>query len=1161
MIAGTVEVEGRPVVARIEVRRRLANPRHPHGFYRTAESTERFLLAPDPEAGPAASTTSDAQGRFVVRGLPPARYDVLARSADGAWAAVRVPLDADGQRMDVSLHPAPATERLKGRLHHADGRPVRGLVVVSRAQLAVPDDDTVQEASERWGETDADGRFDLDGLATGEVHVSALLPGRYFRNLGTLTLPAPGGFEAVVDAGGGHTPGRVLDIETDLPLEGARVVWYAWLNPGRCCGVETTGADGSFHLPVPDGRTQLQVQKRGFAPWYRENMGASWDVVRLRRGSTIRGRVVGPDGRTPVSGLTVERRGPGSYWYQWSRATTDGEGRFVLEDLAPGEGALYARGGGWIPAGLREPRPFAWSNSFPKPDPNSWTVEPASTLDVELHVERGATLTGRVLDPAGRPAAAVPIFVKHDDDPEFEWTGQELPALAATGEDGAFRIEGLLPGATYELVARPQGGVPLTGEAVTRLAEEATEPLVLRPWWLDVVVVDAKTQQPLPDARVQVRVKGNIEERTWRTAPSGRARVGPLSAHDGRLVVGADGYLDADDEPEANATGAREPITVALDPALTLSGRVVHADETPAGDAVVDIGSEGSGRRGASLEHVPCRADGTFAVKVTDIDYRLRVVLVRGRERLTAEADVHGADHDVTLTLRPDPEAEPAAPPPAGEPEPVPLVLRVLDGAGRPVPTFQLSPQHDGAASADGAVRFSPPPDRDGPLKIWGAAAADGVALPLGPLDLERWPEGKPDAVTVVLPPERVLEGKTVDLEGKPVGRVTLTAIPAAEFERDFNGGNGPVHGSAASRADGTFRLGGLGDLRYRLVVEPQEGWLAPRERVEARPGAPLVITLRPAADAVVLVRLQDGRPVPGAVVTASRGGWHYLWRDGWEWRDLFAAVARTDAEGRAFLPGLDPERRHRLSVASDEGARLSFREEREDWLPAPNTVTILPLGVVRGVVEAPAHVSSWDQHILWRSAGGRWRHPFARPTPTIQESGEFEIVVPAEGTVELIAGPYLLRGPLATTRIVRAKAGDTGVTLPFESGVGLIARCEEVVEWGLMEDGTPGPNVERLVTGDGQGAEHVFTGLDPAKRYTVTAIAGDRFGRVSGVAPGGDAVVVPLAPGRTLTVRVKASGPSAQSSCGLSKAGSRCTASRTTTRSCSAGCPRGAGS
>lgn len=1129
-ITGEVLFEGRPVAAAVEVHLRLENPRFPHGFHWTSESVERMLLAPR-ETPPVAVVRTGADGRFEVLGLAPARYGVVARTDAGAWAGLHVPLYAAGQREEVHLDLRAGTERLRGRLQQRDGTPFRGFVLVSRDRLVTPDWWRLAPASQRFVETDAEGRFRFEGLSRGPARISALIPGRLLQPLDHLQLPFEGELEAVVDEVRHPVAGRVLDIETDEPVAGARVVWTAYGREGIAAGVETTDAEGAYELPAPVAVRALHVRRPGYAERYLDAMGGVGEgTIRIRPGVRITGRVVTADGVSPGAGVLIERRGPGSYWYQWTRTTTDAAGHFTLLDQTPGGGPIYARGLGWVPRGLRAKDWLACCDDLPTVDPLSWWVEPKATIDVPLEVERGASVLGRIVDVADRPVAGVPVLVTDSEDPAYSWEGATLPPTVASAADGTFQLDGLLFRSEYELSARPAGGAPLEAKVITgaRGAEAARVMLRLpAPQFLRVRVVDRRSQRAVPGARVQIILADRTDDRTWFTDVAGVARVGPIGPFSGEVDVSAEGFIDANQRPVPTATREGTEVTIAIDPALAIRGRVAWADGTPAPAAIVygaeisdDLWKTYRGKRA-------CDAEGRFVLEgVNDIDYRLAAVVWRGADRFEATQIVHGGTADVRLTLAPVPKPVPDPAPALGpkEQRPPAARLRVVDPQGRPVPRAEVTGSSRGVE--DGEAAFDSMPAAGARILVSGATAEDGMELPLGPLRLTGLPVATGSPPTVTLPAERALEGRVIGPDGSGVGRVAIRAVSESEHAFASGSPRGRVAGTAMSRPDGTFRIGQLEDLPYLLELTLLPGVLAPHAPVRGTPGTPVEIHVRSGVAVPVAVTDPDGRPAPGMTVTARARASRYTWRDGWTEEDLRAAVATTDAEGRARLEGLDPDRKYALEVEPPAPRKDVMPDRIDGWRPAALSVALKPRGVIRGrVVGAAAeHV-----YVLWRQ-GGAWGTEFV-PREAL------ELVLPVRGEVELLAGPYGLRRPLSTSRIVRARTGDAGVSVPYEPGARLRLRVSGMppgekgaVEWALVEEGAAEPAQALRWRGSStleRTGEVLFEGLDPAARYTASALGapGGLSGRATGLAAGKGAVVVPLVVGPTIRGTIRAAG------------------------------------
>lgn len=195
-----------------------------------------------------AVATSDAAGRFVLRGLPADASGVLRAELGGASGGVglaHVPAAGRGD-VDVVLGGRAA---LRGRVIDPDGAPVGSAVVGFVPSVGGSDLDGLAGASERvTARTDADGWFHMRGLPAGPGRVQLLAPAR-FAQVESVDL-APGAGQ-VCELRAEETlgvRGRVLD-DAGAPVVGCEV--SALLNrdgqPPLFHAI-ATGSDGTFEL-------------------------------------------------------------------------------------------------------------------------------------------------------------------------------------------------------------------------------------------------------------------------------------------------------------------------------------------------------------------------------------------------------------------------------------------------------------------------------------------------------------------------------------------------------------------------------------------------------------------------------------------------------------------------------------------------------------------------------------------------------------------------------------------------------------------------------------------------------------------------------------------------------------------------------------------------
>lgn len=188
--------------------------------------------------------------------------------------------------------------------------------------------------------------------------------------------------------------------------------------------VSPTDAEGRYSLSgLPPG---VDVYLRFDSPacasvrvsrdWAPLMAGEPLDVI-LPKPGTIRGRVLGPDGK-PAAGLKI------STAMGWAAsANTDGEGRYELANLAPGAYQVYMRE---LPVEFTVP-------AYPEV-----RVEEGATVEgLDFRLERGIEIAGRATDQdSGAPLAGVGICCNTAQQPAM---GIAWPVVK-TGPDGRYSL-------------------------------------------------------------------------------------------------------------------------------------------------------------------------------------------------------------------------------------------------------------------------------------------------------------------------------------------------------------------------------------------------------------------------------------------------------------------------------------------------------------------------------------------------------------------------------------------------------------------------------------------------------------------------------------------------------------------------------------------------
>jgi protocatechuate 3,4-dioxygenase beta subunit len=176
----------------------------------------------------------------------------------------------------------------------------------------------------------------------------------------------------------------------------------------------------------------------------------------------IAGRVTVEGANTPISGariILIPSGRPTGPIGMPPQAISDQEGRFVFDNLAPGEYRLDAQKTGFVPL------------LTPGTRPATIAVAAGQVVDgVTVHLRRGGVITGKVIDSLGEAVTDAQIMaMRRTDLPAGAPAGRLVPAPMLgpqqTNDLGEFRVSGLAPG-EYYVAAAPRRASGFGGPGV-----------------------------------------------------------------------------------------------------------------------------------------------------------------------------------------------------------------------------------------------------------------------------------------------------------------------------------------------------------------------------------------------------------------------------------------------------------------------------------------------------------------------------------------------------------------------------------------------------------------------------------------------------------------------------------------------------------------------
>lgn len=388
---------------------------------------------PPHAAGAAGSAgfTTDADGRFVLAGLPGGRLRVLARHRAHALGRSGVLRARDGdQRRQIEITLGAGAD-LNGIITDAEDAPV----AAARITLEQPGD-----PDPRTTYSDAKGRFQLQHL-DGEYSLTARA-GTAPTIVRQVRVSAGGAeLRLQLRARASSLRGRAVDAR-GFPVSDARIlVSEAGPNGGdSTAGVTVlSGADGRFEahgLPPPPH--SLRASHVDYADAVADGPGAGGEVeLVLRKGHVLRGTVREASTHAALGGALVRYRNTTDFEAGETRTSPDG--MFEIRKLSTGIYELITMHAGHSPSTLR-----VRTAAVPAP------------LSITLAATGAAG--GQVVDALGAPV--YDAVVAAGQPPRWD-------EGTRTDHRGEYVLSGVESGPAHLAARHPEGGVAQLQQAVT----------------------------------------------------------------------------------------------------------------------------------------------------------------------------------------------------------------------------------------------------------------------------------------------------------------------------------------------------------------------------------------------------------------------------------------------------------------------------------------------------------------------------------------------------------------------------------------------------------------------------------------------------------------------------------------------------------------------
>ncbi|MEI2325688.1 carboxypeptidase regulatory-like domain-containing protein [Priestia megaterium] len=289
---------------------------------------------------PIENAITNQNGSFIVRGLEPGEYNVLARATNFGSVVVGATI-TPGDTTNITISLAPLSGSISGQVTDFSGNPLSNatLRLLDRNQNVVG-----------IGATDISGAYTISNIAPGTYILVASAPGFGTSNQGITVGPEQflTGINIPLEANPGNITGQVVSADTGKPVIGATVtVRSLQAIGGIAVQVANTDQQGNYVVSnLSPGSYSVTVTQLGFGLQTKvvtvfSNQATNADFTLILDTGNISGLVSDTSGN-PITGSNIFIRLFDENQLLIQSITALPNGTFTISNLAPGSYSISA---------------------------------------------------------------------------------------------------------------------------------------------------------------------------------------------------------------------------------------------------------------------------------------------------------------------------------------------------------------------------------------------------------------------------------------------------------------------------------------------------------------------------------------------------------------------------------------------------------------------------------------------------------------------------------------------------------------------------------------------------------------------------------------------------------------------------------------------------